>query len=76
MIISLTDPGCPEPVAAYPGIWTGHPCHAGAWHPFWPCIEWGLPSCLVTQTLVSSYLTFSPLPRLTARRCLFCGTFL
>lgn len=28
----------------------------------WPCFGWGLPSELVTKSLVSSYLTVSPLP--------------
>ncbi len=32
--------------------------------PIRPCFDWGLPSREVTSTLVSSYLTVSPLPRL------------
>ena len=31
--------------------------------PAWPCSGWGMPSRTVTRALVSSYLTFSPLPR-------------
>jgi hypothetical protein len=36
----------------------GHPL------PAWPCSGWGLPSRPVARPLVSSYLTFSPLPLL------------
>ena len=38
----------------------------------WSCSGWVLLSRLVTQPLVSSYLTISPLPR---RAVCFCGTF-
>lgn len=30
--------------------------------PAWPCSGWGLPSRCITAPLVSSYLTFPPLP--------------
>lgn len=43
--------------------------------PIWPCSEWGLPGRPVTRSPVSSYLAFSPLPRLREAVCL-CGTFL
>jgi len=33
------------------------------------------PAASVTSRAVSSYLTFSPLPSLSTRRCIFCGTF-
>ncbi len=39
----------------------------------WSCSGWGLPSRLVSQPLVSSYLTISPLPFLGRAVC-FCGT--
>jgi len=42
--------------AAYPGD------RAGPLTPAWPCSGWGLPSHWVTPMLVSSYLTFPPLP--------------
>lgn len=40
----------------------------------WPCSRWGLPSSASRRKSVSSYLTFSPLPGLSARRFVFCGT--
>jgi len=40
----------------------------------WSCSGWGLPSRLVTQPLVSSYLTISPLS-FSWRTVCFCGTF-
>jgi len=46
--------------------------------PIWPCSRCGLPSQPVTRLLVSSYLTFSPLPGLNLEvlpwRYIFCGT--
>ena len=38
------------------------------------CIRWGLHAGLITQPAVSSYLAFSPLPRIWA--VIFCCTFL
>ncbi len=34
----------------------------------WSCFGWGFPSQPVTGLLVSSYLAFSPLPSLVAKR--------
>ena len=42
--------------------------------PIRPCSGWGLPSTHVTTRLVSSYLTFSPLPKILGG-ILLCGTF-
>jgi len=44
-----------------PGDWAGRPLRPS----IWSCSGWGLPSRLITQPLVSSYLTISPLPALT-----------
>ena len=41
--------------------------------PAWSCSGWGLHSQLITQLLVSSYLTFPPLPELQA--VYLCCTF-
>ena len=50
--------------AAYPEARTSRPfARQGAQHfPIWPCSVWGLPSRPVTEPLVRSYRTFSPLP--------------
>jgi hypothetical protein len=50
--------------AAYPEARTSRPStHRSASHfPIWPCSVWGLPSQSVTEQLVRSYRTFSPLP--------------
>ena len=52
-----------------PGDWPGTICPS-----IWSCSGRGFPSRLVTQPLVSSYLTISPLLFIQRAVC-FCGTF-
>ena len=66
--------GCYQPpLAAYPRAIE----RATLRSPIGPCSEWGLASRRVPPTLVSSYLTISPLPvpETGHRRCSFCATF-